>query len=343
MGNYSTPRGYDTIIKEYFNIEHTETRKVLLAVNEADQNQILTALVGRLYDNIVNKVDDIDFGTIPNSKGDVTKIENYDKICNCIDIIQNILKEYKQDTTPADIIEEALGNIRARKDLFEKGFRYNVEFIIVTYSSIVLAIISSISFLIATCIDFIKNPNQEDFSVSLNNVALVKTKDNLLFTNLNKFNKSCNNGDIDNCLNFIIKNNVKELTGAEIGLVVGGIALVGLILNILPIIRELIFFFYYSRTRVSDYFDIQADLLQMNAYNVQSNELIKKTERDRIAKKQLAIVDIFRKLANKLSIANKKSEVAATKEIATVNQNKYKTSDLLDSMPDSAASSSSLF
>lgn len=340
---YSRPKGYDTILKEYFDIDHTETRKVLLAVNEADQNQILTALVSRLYDNIVNKVDDIDFGTIPNSKGDVTKIENYDKICNCIDIIQNILKEYKQDTLPADIIEEALGNIRSRKDLFEKGFRYNIEFIMVTYSSIVLAIISSISFLIATCIDFIKSPNQDDFSISINNVALVKTKDNLLFTNLKKFNASCNNGDIDNCLNFIIKNNVKELTGAEVGMVVGGIALVSLILNILPVIRELIFFFYYSRTRVSDYFDIQADLLQMNAYNVQNNELIKKSERERIAKKQLNIVSLFRKIATKLSIDNKKSEITATKEIVNSNKEKYKTSDLLDSMPDSAASSSSLF
>lgn len=332
---------YDKIIKEYFDIKDKETRHVLLSINEADQNQVLSALMSKLYDNIVNKVDDIDFGTIPNSKGDITQVENYDKIINCISLIQQILKEYRQDTKPIDIIEEAVGNIRARKEQFEKGFRYNLEFIMITYSTMTLSVISSLSFLISTCIDFIKSPSQDDFTISLNNTALIKTKQNLLFTNLQKFNNICNSGDLDRSLDFVVKNNLKQLTGAEITFVVAGIAITGIILNILPILRELIFFFYYSRTRVSDYFDIQADLLQMNAYNLQnnSNTTMSKTDKARIVKKQLSIVDFFRKVSNKVAINTKQSEVTATKELV-LDKPVYKTNELMDSMPDSAAAKS---
>ncbi|MGL5327853.1 MAG: hypothetical protein ACRDD7_01205 [Peptostreptococcaceae bacterium] len=330
-------KDYDKIMKEHFDIDDRETRKTLLAIDEADQNKVLTALSSKLYDHIVNKVDDIDFGTIPNTKGDLTKLEGFDRLTDCLDVMRNILIEYKQATTPVDTINTAIDNIIERKELFEKGFRYQVELPMITYSTMVLSVISSTSFLVSSCIEFIKAPNQEEFQIVLDNVGLTKTKSNLLFSNLSKFNDCCNKKQIDNCLEVIIKNNTKNLTGIEVGTVVGGIALAGLILNIIPILRELIFFFYYSRTRVSDYFDIQADLLQMNAYNLQSSNNMNKSERDRIVKKQMKIVDLFRKMSNKISISVKDSENKASKEIVDDNK-KVKTTEILDSMPDSASS-----
>lgn len=331
-------REYDMILNEYFDIEDRDTRKIMLNINEADQNQVLTALTSKLYDHIVNKVDDIDFGDIPNTKGDITKLANFDKLTDCVRVMSSILTEYKQDTKPVRIIEDAIANIIDRKDLFEKGFRYQVELPMITYSTIVLSVISSTSFLVATCIEFIKSPTQEDFSIILDKVALTKTKSNLLFNNLDKFNASCDKNQLDNCLDTIIKNNMKNLTGVEVGFVVGGIAMAGLLLNIIPILRELIFFFYYSRTRVSDYFDIQADLLQMNAYNVQNSETMKKADREKIAKKQMKIVELFRKMSNKIAVEVKQNEAKATKDVIEVNKEKTKTSDLVDSIPDSASS-----
>ena len=43
---------------------------------------------------------------------------------------------------------------------------------------------------------------------------------------------------------------------------------------IIPIIKELVFYFYYTKMRVSEFFDLQADLLQMNAYNVENNSTV---------------------------------------------------------------------
>ena len=329
---------FDRAMNEHFDITDTETRKILMAVDEADQNQILHALTTKLYENILDKVDDIDYGQIPKTKGDITKLDNYDKMVECIDLITKILKEYRQDTKSIDTIREALGNIEARKGMFEKAFKFNVELPMVVYSTLTLSIISSVSFMISSCIEFIKTPNEENFNISVDKVALVKTKQNLLFTNLEKFNNSCKSGQFDNAMDYVIKNNIKGLTGVEVGLVVGGIAVAGLLFQIVPIMRELTFFFYHSRVSISDYFEAQADLLQMNAANVENNSNKPKKEKDKIVSKQLKIVDAFRKISNAIGISNKEAEVKTAKEISS-SAKKYKTSEILDSVPDSATSS----
>ena len=126
--------------------------------------------------------------------------------------------------------------------MFEKAFRYEIELPIVLYSTIVLAIVSATSFMIASSIEYIKTPSDETFDTMIDKVSLVRTKDHLLFDNLKKFNVACDKGQIDSCVNAFIKANAKNFTGTTIA--VGSIALVGLLLTIIPIIRELIFFFY---------------------------------------------------------------------------------------------------
>ena len=338
--NMSMDQKYNYIIKEYYDITDTETRQILVSVSEADKNQVLSSLTNKLYNDIVDKVDDIDFGTIPMSKGDITKIDNYERLIECVNTLKDIMEEYHQDTKDnIEVISNAINNIASRKDLFMKSFQMNLELPMVIYNTIVLSIVSSVSFMISSCIEFVKSPNKDSFDIEVDKVALKKTKDNVLFDNLKKFNESCRKGQLDKTIDFVIKNNVKNFTGYEVGLVLSGIALIGIILNIIPILRELIFFFYYSRVKISDYFDIQADLLQVNAYNVESNSTLSKEERTKIVKKQMKIVDMFRKIANTIGIDNKSSEVKATKEIAKTSKEKYKYSDLNDSLPDSVASS----
>ena len=347
MNDYSgiyRPTGYLQVMKEYMDFDDKETRHVCMAVTEADQNQLLASLTSKLYDNIVEKVDDIDFGDIPRTKGDITKLPNYDKIVGCIDTLRSILVQYKQKTDCVDTISTALNNIVSRKELFEKSYRYNIELPIVLYNTICLSIVSAISLLISTTIEFIKSPNKDSYEVAFDYTALSKTKDHLLFVNLENFNKACAKGDVDTCINMVLKNGVKNFTGIEIGIAAGTMALIALILNIVPIMRELVFFFYYSRTRVADYFDIQADLLQMNAHNVELNTNGDHDARskEKIVRQQMRIVDAFRKFAAFIKIDCKNAEATATKDIVS-NDKKIKSAEILPEMPDSAASNNSLF
>lgn len=326
-----------TIVKEHFDFTDSETRNVVLSLNEEDQGKAILSLTSKLYENIVDKVDDINFGDIPSTKGDATALPQYPKLKECIDIMSKLMDEFKQGKDAIDTVDFALKNLVLKKDIFIKAFRYDVEMPMILYNSIYLAIISATSLLISSCIEFIKQPTNDTFDIVVDKVGLTKTKDHMLFDNLKKFNDACARGQIDKGCEYVIQSKVKNFTGLELGLVAGTVAIAGIILNIVPIMRELVFFFFYSRTRVSDYFDTQADLLQMNAYNLEANDSFDKDKKKKIVMKQMSIVDMFRKLSNAIAIKSKESEIKATKDLVGSNK-KMKADEVFDELPDSGAS-----
>ena len=79
-------------------------------------------------------------------------------------------------------------------------------------------------------------------------------------------------------------------------------------------------------------------MLQINAYNVENNRMdLTKEQKKNITTKQIKIADKFRKFSNAIAISAKESEIKASKEISNQNK-KYKVSDVMDEMPDSASS-----
>lgn len=317
---------------EHMELSDDATRKAILAMNEAEQSAALTSLTSKLYDNIVEKIDDIDYGDIPGTKGDITKLPNYPKLMECIELLRGILKEFKQDTSPIDEISEAVANVTTRRDLFTRAFRYNVELPIIMYNNVVLSIINGVSYMIATSIEFIKTPNQDTFKATLDKVAYAKSKSNMLYNNLKKFNQSCKKGDFDKAMEHILQHRIKGIGEAGViataGAAIAGVAsIMVILLSIIPILREMVFFFYYTRMRVSDFFDIQADLLQMNAYALQNSEAKTEEEKVHIVNKQLKIVELFRKIANKISFTGRKAEVDTNKEIMNTSK-KMKIDDI---------------
>ena len=333
---YRSPE-YSKAIHEYFDCEDEETRKILLAVNEDDQTRVLVSLTSKLYDNIVDKVDDIDFGQIPATKGDITKLSNYQQLIECLDTMNNILIEYKQDTAPVDIIRTAISNIIDSTNIWKRAFQLNAELPMVMYNTIILSIIESTSYMISMCINYIKVPGTDTFQATIDKSALVKTKDHLVFDNLRKFNDAYRKGQITSSMEYILKSNTKNFMG-ELGIGTAAVGIVTVLFCIVPIMRELIFLFYYNRVRISEYFDMQADMLQINAYNVEhSRPDLTAEQKKSISAKQMKIVERFRKISNKFAIQMKESEVKASKELTKENK-KYKADEVMDEVPDSAAS-----
>ena len=141
-------------------------------------------------------------------------------------------------------------------------------------------------------------------------------------------------------MEFVInQNSAKNFGGVGLGFAASSMVVsLGLILLVIPIIRELIFFFYYSRTKVADYFDMQADLLQMNAYNIENNLTKEVKNKKEVAKRQKSVADSFRKIANLIKIQNKTGANKTTQEIKKIDSKKYKQDEVLDNIPDSANS-----
>ena len=325
-------------VNEHMDITDQKTRSTVLSINEQDQDTVLLSLTGKLYEMIVEKVDDIDFGDIPDTKGDITQLPAYTKITSSIDTLTAILEQYKQPTDTIDTIQNALSNLVNHKELFKRGYAANIEIIMVTYSEMALGIVNSISYMIAATIEFIKNPSDEGFKISLDKTGLARTKDSLIYSNLGRFNEACKQNQLENAFEPLIKARVKNFTGIEIGVVAGGIAIAGILLNILPILREMTFFFYSTRTRISQYFDLQADLLEMNSNAIRMNEIDTLDEKNKVAKRQASIAGAFRTLSNKICINNVAAEKDTPKSMKSEDK-KMKIDDIVDSLPDSAAQS----
>lgn len=338
---YRSPE-YTQAMNEYFDITDTETRKMLLAVNEADQNKVLVSLTSKLYDNVVDKVDDIDFGEIEMTKGDIEKLPNFNTLSECLINMRQLLIEFKQDTKPVDTITECIANLIDSKHIWTKAYGVNAELPMITYNTMVLAIIEATSYMVSMCVEFIKSPSQDTMQVMIDKSALTKSKGHMLFKNIDSFNSAYRKGQVEKAMMHVIDESAKKKNfvgfyGIGVGAAVIGIA--GLLFCIIPIIRELIFLFYYNRVRVSDFFEVQADLLQINAYNVENNRLdLTKEERKNISSKQLKIAEKFRAISRNIAVQASDAENKASKEIKKEDSKKYKASDVMEELPDSASS-----
>ena len=347
---------YTRAMNEFFDITDRETRKVLLAVNEADQNKVLVSLTSKLYDNVVDRIDDIDFGEIERTKGDIEKLPNFETLHECLNNMARLLIEFKQDTKPVDTIAESVANIIESKPIWTKAYAVNAELPMITYNTITLAIIEATSYMVSMCVEFVKSPSQDTIQVMIDKSALTKSKGHMLFKNLESFNEAYNKGQVTKAMEGVIaevasKKSIAVDKKAFLGFYMGGaaavasvIGLAGLLFCIIPIIRELIFLFFYYRVRISEFFDVQADLLQINAYNVQNNRLdLTAQERKNISNKQMKVADDFRKISKKIAVDGAQAEKSASKDIKYEDSKKYKAEEIMDELPDSAASSSSLF
>ena len=335
---YRSPE-FNRTITEHFDLSDKETFSYLRSIEEADQNKVLVALTSKLYDHLVEKVDDIDFGDIPKSRGDITKLPNYEKVLDCISIIRGILENAKQDLDPVIVLEDAIKNLNEYKEVFIKGYQLNMELPMVVYNTMVLSIYSGISILISSCIEFVKSTDNTGFDIALDKVQLKKTKDALIFRNLKSINKAFENGSLPKALDQMLKQNTKKFVGEALETIALAGAVIGVILNIIPILRELVFYFYYSRTQVANYFDAQSALLQMNAYNLAAKATDDSKDIEAIKNKQLKIADKFKRLANMIAVKNNKAEISAEKETKALEK-KLKITDVVD---DDASDSNSLW
>ena len=300
---------------------------------EEEQNNVILSLTAKLYQMIIGKVDEIDFGEIPDTKGDVTKLTKYKDIKECIAVLHDLIKQYKQDTEPIDQIDKALRNIEDHKQLFMKGYMADIEIVEVTYCEMTLAVVESLSYMIAATIEYVKVPNSDGFQIALDKAGIARTRQSMVYHSLCVFNKAVEKDQLNKAFEPIIKARVRKVVGADdLAVIFGAAAIVGILLNILPILRELTFFFFSLRTRISQYFDLQADLLEMNARDIEMNNSATVDKKEDVIRRQKAIAKFFKDISNKICIDQTYGEKNAPKEMERTNK-KMKYDDVVDTTP----------
>lgn len=311
-----------------------ETRLTCTVINEAEQDELIRNITDKIYQKITMNITDIDFGSIPDSEGDITKIQNYELLVDALQDLEDLYTRYRQDLTQINVVKDAIENVKANKGLFIKAFAARADLPMMTYNTVVLSIVASVSFLISATIEFFIDPKTKNLNLAIDSAVLKgNSNDKLLLDNLVKFNKLCKDKNFNKFMNGLIQIKAKNLIGTSAVAVIG--ASIVIAVTIVPILRELVYFFYSCKTSISNYFEIQADLLEMNAARL---DMEGNTD-PKVARKQKELANKFRRFADKLSIQNKNASKEALYDVKDDEKEKYKIDDVTDSLPDSAASS----
>lgn len=334
---YLSSKEYNKIISEHFDIFDDTTRKKVMLIEENDKQMIMSSLASKLYHFIVEKVDDIDYGDIPKSKGDISKIPHFLELKECLDTIREILVQNNDDTEPVDVILKSIENLRDSKDIWEKAYTMECQLPIIFYETIALSIVSSVSFLISTSIEYIKEPSEGSFRIAIDKVAYAKSKKGLLFKNLRKFNKAYANGEIHKTMEPLLRANQKVRESVDMvneisaTAIVAGIVSAGVIASIIalivPILHDLVSMFFCAKQSISEYFDIQANLLALNAETVKLDYTKSEDKRLKIYNKQMKIVETLKKISNKLAVRMKSSEKRGMDMVRKEDSTKYTMDD----------------
>ena len=270
-----------------------EDKKYMKSMSKDDINQINGTLLQNLYKSVIDRKN-IDFGDIPDSAGDIEKMKYYANTVECLDTLEKLYRQHNIEEPTLVTIWTAISNMKKYRPQFQDGFRRKHDFIMLTYNSLAMSIIDATSFLIASFMDYVVSPNNA-YAVGKN---ANNSRGRVVTSSLEKFNSMSNNNQFGDALEYMLMEQRKNFAGETV--VVTG-AIIMILLSIVPIIRELIFFYYHSRVRLSDYLNMQADFLEMNKLAVQSSEK-SPAERKAIIKKQDDVIKKLRRKADKLQI-----------------------------------------
>jgi hypothetical protein len=283
-----------------------QERREIIALSEADTFAVNNAMVTDLYKSALEK-GHVDFEDIPVSRGDITKYSGYKSMTDTLALLTDIATKSSMKIKEIGTIETAINNIISFRDHFTKGFALEKQFIIVLYNSLVYACVEATSLIISSYVDYVKRPDKVEFEL----ISIKHGPNSVCINNLEAFNKAVKSGEANKTLHYIINSEKQSIVGVD-DVIVPALIIGGLVL-IVPVIRELIFYFYYSRMKVSDYLKQQAALLELNKAMVEVNASLTQKQKQEILQKQQERIQMLKSMSEKIQVNH---SVAQTKTLS---------------------------
>lgn len=342
-----------TALLEKFDMMDKETYLSITHINESEQREVVANMVRKVYDSMSKYKDGLDVNIIAASKGDLDKIPGFEVTLECIAACTKIADEYKLEKTAVDTINEAISNLRSLERDFNKAYQVGAQVICDIYETTTFAVIAATSVVASEMMRYMATPqvgttekkgflnhyqaSNTIYAVKIGGDSGKGLPSQFLFVYLSKFNDGCRSGNMKTLIEKLIKVEAKGVTGAiEFTIMVG--VVIGLLALLVPAMREIIFFFYFLRTKISDFFTLQSEMLNINAAKL-DNRGDKK-----IAADQRKWADKFRRISDAVEVDMKDAENKAIKEVKKTQveeKSAYKITDVKDSLPDGAAEVSS--
>ena len=282
-----------------------------------DANSPITAKYKeKLYKAVLEK-GHVDFGNIPESKGNIRNFTGYHSMMSTLDVIINLGNAEKSNVVKyANIIMEAIKNIESLSSIFEKGFASKCEYVMMEYNTYVYTCVEATTTLIYDFVEYVKRPDKITYQITLKDTKL---RANLFYFNqLNSFNNVNKNMHINyrKMLEGMINQGKNNFGGVEL-LGVAAISMVAL--AIVPITRELVYHFYNLRANLTNELEIQANFLEMNKTCVEANDAFTEDKKKKILTKQENLRKKLLKLADMLRVKEAKASKESKRDIEKDN------------------------
>ena len=288
------------------NASSFKEKQEILSLTEAESSAVNSNMVGKLYKSVLDKAH-INFEDIPRSKGDITAYSGYKHMVESVEILKQLAAKANIRLTDIEIVDKAIANIVAHRNMFELGFKLDKDFVILEYNLLVTACVEATSVLISSYVDFVKRVDTVEFSI----INAKHQSGAVCIETLDRFNKSVASGDFAKAMNYVNKNNsIKESVMGTVALTAVGV--VAAVAAIVTLMRELVFHYFNMRLKLSDYLKMQATFLEMNRNSLIANDRIPAQDKLKIMKKQEDLAGKLAKMSEKLrvdqSMADSKAE-----------------------------------
>jgi len=239
---------------------------------------------------------------IERTRGDIMKLDFLPIIRDSIQIFKNIVNNNPaagEKSNYVMIIESTINNLSLHATFFEQSYKENDELTITLYRETVKSLIYYVALMGTTFVTLVKGPNKiymVDFNPQFNETSIGFE---FLHSVLNRFNTLAASGKLNN---FFIASRKYE-NFADI-FATGATLAFGVIIVVF-LLREMIYFFFYARVKISDYLRYLSTLIEMNkaSKNVSKNVISEQNKYITVLNSLADAIDIDVKLSVK-SVSN---------------------------------------
>ena len=276
-------------------------------------------MIQKLYADIISK-SNIDYGKIPLSKGNLAGYEYYENLSQTLSILNSLLEgKNVEELVLTNKLHDLI--ITCRAD-YEMGFKFDIEFIKLTYNTLVMTLYDMINLCIVAYVDYLKEVKQVEF-----HFKTFKRSDRMVIKAAKDFIKSYEKGEWTRIIAYFKKNSSNFvgslLTIATIPspVAIGG----GIILGVIALlfsIRTLIYLYYSSAMKINQYIKVQSEFLKVSIDNTtgDSNSL----------DKQKRLLENLNSITSLIETKILKTEKDASNEIKESNSTKFTPQELKD-------------
>lgn len=280
-------------------------------------------MIQQLYVDIVSK-NNIDFGKIPLSKGDITSYEYYDAMYKSIETL-NVLFQGKK-IEELDLMNKLHDTIITLRGDFEFGFKFDIEILKVTYNLLVLSLYDMINICIVAYTNYLKEVKATEFKFKT-----FKKENVLIIKFVKDFIKSYEKGEWTKMMLAWKKNPSNLLgslgaiasSGAAAGVVSASAITIISILSFLLIVRGMIYVYYNSSMRISQYAKINAEFLK-NSIKISNDNTASSLE------KQNKMLNMLESVSDFIETKIIKTNHDAKKDLVESNKTDFNSKELSD-------------